>query len=118
MGGQFAWDPRNIRLHLTECQKDGKRIKGHEVRCELKDQPIMNANLLDFLHTTPRLIPKEWEEGRGQCVFFWGTIYRDGDRNLYVRYLYRSDGHWHWSDRGLDGDWYSDYLTAVSASLP
>ncbi len=97
-GGQFEFDPTKIVLRLDEGQKDGRIIKGHELRKKLANQPVFNANLLDFLLAHPNLIPEEW---KGKAIFFWGTIYRDSNGDLCVRYLV-----WH----GSEWDWYYDWL--------
>ena len=103
--GQQEWDPKKIKLHLDEAQKNGM-IKGDELRKHLNGLPILNANVLDYLLTNPHLIPKDWE---GKCVAFWGTIYRDsGDGRLHVRYLYWNSRRWSSLSNWLDVDW--DYL--------
>ncbi len=83
-GGQFTWNPEKVKLFLSVNQKDGKSIEGNKLRKELKDEPVMNANLLDYLLDHPHLIPEEW---KGKAVSFWGTIYRDSDEYLYFRFL-------------------------------
>lgn len=67
---------------------------------ELEDQPVLNANVLDFLREHPELIPDEW---KGKFTFFWGTIYRHRDGDLYVRCLYWDGGRWDWGCDSLDG---------------
>lgn len=90
--GQFQWDPAKIQLFLSKKQQKGY-IEGHMLRKELKGKPILNANILDYLFSHPELIPEEWKE---KNIFFWGTIYRDSDGDLYVRYLYWGGGKWCW----------------------
>jgi hypothetical protein len=80
-GGQLKWDPKKVSLYLPKRQQNGKVIGGNELREELKDQPVLNANVLDYLLANPHLIPEEW---KNKYVFFWGTIYRDSHGNLYV----------------------------------
>ncbi len=111
-GGQFAWDPMRIALYLADQQKSGV-IVGNELRKVLKDQPVLNANVLDYLLANPELIPEEW---KGKYIFFWGTIYRDSDGVLYVRYLYWRGGQWGWRYSWLGGDWYGPCPAAVLAS--
>ena len=92
-GGQFEWNTDNVELYLSDEQKKGP-IKGNELRKLLKDKPVLNANILDYLLAHSELIPEEW---KGKAIFFWGTIYRDSDGDLCVRYLYWNDGEWGWS---------------------
>ncbi len=102
-GGQFEFDPNKIKFWLSESQKKGSH-RGYDIREELKNQPVLNANLLDFLLKPENqyLIPEEW---KGKYIFFWGTIYRNAVGILYVRYLYWAGYRWHWSYDWLGGDW-------------
>jgi hypothetical protein len=97
----------------SEPQKKGKRIDGNKLRKELKGKPIYNANLLDYLLANYHLIPEEW---KSKYVFFWGTIYRDSDGDLYVRYLCWLVGRWRWGAAWLDDGWYGARPAAVPAS--
>jgi len=92
-GGLFKWDASKVRLHLSKNQKGHKYIQGHELRDELAKKPVLNANVLDYLLTHSELIPEEW---KGKCVYFWGTIYRHSDGNLYVRALCWGGECWEW----------------------
>lgn len=89
-GGQFTWDPTKVALFLSKKQQEGS-IEGNKLRKEMADQPVYNANLLDYLLDNPHLIPEEW---KGKAVFFWGTIYRNSDGYLCVRCLFWNGGHW------------------------
>jgi len=113
-GGQLAFNPAKINLYLSKGQKKGKVIQGHNLRKELKGQPVLNANVLDYLLAHPELIPEEW---KSKAVFFWGTIYRNSDGGLDVRYLYWCGGQWGWDDGWLDCDFYGSGPAAVSASI-
>lgn len=118
-GGQFAFDPTKIKLHLSPNQKGGKYIEGNKLRKELANEPVLNANVLDYFLKNPHLIPKEWKKDASDntCyIFFWGTIYRNFHDYLYVRSLYWYDGAWHWNDRWLDFDWDGYDPAAVLAS--
>ncbi len=114
-GGQFVWDPTKVELYLSKSQKDGKTIEGNKLRKELENDPVFNANLLDYLLKNPHLIPEEWkkdEKGNTRDIFFWGTIYRDSDGSLYVRCLYWCDGQWNWRCGWLGFGW-DDYAPAA-----
>lgn len=118
-GGQFAFDPAKIKLHLSPNQRGGKFIEGNKLRKELVNEPVLNANVLDFLLKNPNLIPEEWKKdasGNTRYIFFWGTIYRRSLGHLYVRYLCWSDGSWYWLYYWLDVDWGGDNPAAVFAS--
>lgn len=58
-GGQFKWDASQMQLFLAEGQKNGKRIEGNKLRKELASQPVLNANVLDYMLAHPHLIPEE-----------------------------------------------------------
>lgn len=109
--GQLEWDPKNIQLWLAEGQKSGKHVEGNKLRKELEDQPVLNANALDYLLAHPELIPESWKD---KSIFFWGTIYRCSDGDLCVRCLFWNGGSWHWDFRWLDDD-FSSYNPAAVA---
>jgi len=98
-GGQLKLDLSKVKLHLSPNQMNGKCVEGNKLRKELASEPVLNANVLDYLLSHPELIPKEW---KGKYVFFWGTIYRDSDGDLCVRCLCWRGGAWGWSYVWLD----------------
>lgn len=108
-GGQLEWNSENIALYLSEKQKNGSFIEGNKLRQELQDQPVLNANVLDYLLANPNLIPEEW---KGKYICFWGTIYRNGNGNLSVRYLNWYGEQWYWYYYSLDS-YFSGYLPAA-----
>ncbi len=107
-GGQWKYDATKVSLYLSEGQKDGKCLTGTKLRQELESlfPPVMNANMLEFYLAHTSLIPEDW---KGKVIFFWGTIYRNADGNLYVRFLYWSGGRWCWYCDWLENDWSSAY---------
>ncbi|MFN3188194.1 MAG: hypothetical protein ACK42D_01445 [Candidatus Paceibacteria bacterium] len=109
--GVFKWSLDNVALYLDKGQKDGKWIKGNQLRKELEDKPVLNANVLDYLLAHPHLIPEEW---KGKVVFFWGTIYRRPLGRLCVRSLFWSGGRWRWYARWLGLGWDGDYPALLS----
>lgn len=111
-GGQLKFDATQVELYLSAKQNGGS-IGGKDLRDELKGKLVLNANVLDYLLANPHLIPEDW---KGKAVFFWGTIYRNSDGNLYVRYLYLSGGRWYWNFYWLDSDWYDSNPAALRAS--
>lgn len=103
-------DVSKIALWFSEEQKKGY-IEGNKLRKQIK-YPL-NANVLDHLLRHPEFIPEEW---KGKAVYFWGTIYRDSDGDLYVRCLYWNDGQWLWYYGWLGHGWRAGSPAAVPAS--
>lgn len=97
--GLYKWNP-NLPLYLSEKQKKGS-ITGNDLKKELANQLVLNANVLDYLLAHQELIPESW---KGKAVFFWGTIYRNSDGLLCVRYLGWGGSEWDWNYRWLDYD--------------
>lgn len=110
-GGMFKFNPEKISLYLSEKQKKGN-IGGYDLRKELSDKPVMNANVLGCLLVHTELIPEEW---KGKYIFFWGTIYRNSVGDLYVRYLYWDGSKWYWFYFWLDDDFNSDCPAALAS---
>jgi len=121
-GGQMKWDPTRVRFHLSNGQKkNGNVIEGNKLRKEIAKLSGYNANLLDFLlkKENQHLIPEEWkqdEKGNTRYIYFWGTIYRDSDGDLCVRYLCWFGTRWDWSCYWLGDDWYDNGPALVPAS--
>ncbi len=44
-------------------------------------------------------------------------MYRNGDDNLYVRYLYWNGDRWNWNYNWLDNDWNSNNPALVRATI-
>lgn len=109
-GGEFKWNLEKVGFYWSKKQKDGNVIGGNDLRKELKNKPVFNANLLDFLLKNPHLIPDSW---KGKAIFFWGTIYRGSDGHLYVRCLRWNGDRWCWNNYWLENDWNSAYPAAV-----
>lgn len=108
-----------VILHLSKRQKGGKWLRGYELREELTDKPVLNANILDALYESPHLIPEDWkkdEDGNIRYIFFWGTIYRDSADDLCVRYLCFDVGVWGRDYIWLDGHWGGGDPAALFAS--
>jgi len=113
-GGKFEWNPLKIRLYLSDGQKEGRCINGNKLRKELEGQPVLNANVLDWLIAHPEFIPEAW---KGKCIYFWGTIYRRADGDLVVRCLRWYGNRWDWDYYWLGRGWFDDGPAALSASI-
>ena len=112
-GRQLVLGLSKVGLYLSPNQMDGKVIEGNKLRKELASEPVLNANVLDYLLAHPELIPEEW---KGKYVFFWGTIYRDSNGHLDVRCLCWGGGAWDWGGNWLGSDWVGGHPAAVLAS--
>lgn len=94
-GQLFEWNLSKIKLWLSKTQEDEQSLKGSELRNLLENQPVLNANVLDFLVKNPDLIPEEWKD---KLVFFWGTIYRGTGGKIIIRCLWFQES---WSSNYL-----------------
>lgn len=109
--GNLKFDSQEISLYLSKKQSKGT-IYGNDLRKELANKTVLKANVLDYLLAHTELIPEEW---KGKYVFFWGTIYRCADGDLYVRYLYWTGSQWDWGCHWL-GDGFGSGGRAALAS--
>lgn len=90
--GQIQWDPAKVTFYHSEKRKYSP-ISGDMLREELKTQPVLNANILDYLWKNSQLIPKDWKD---KWVFFWGTLYNNAGGALSVRCLIWDGDEWCW----------------------
>lgn len=102
-------DNRKVILYLSERQKNGRTIKGYELREELSGKRILHPSILDALIQNCHLIPKDWKKdksGNTRFIFFWAVIFRipSGDV-LYVRCLYFNVDQWRSYCRWLGSAW-------------
>ena len=111
--GELMLTPEALALYLDPGQQSDGVVKGDELKKLLEGQPVLPANVLDYLIAHPALIPESW---KGQYLFFWGTVYRYADGGLYVRYLYWIGDAWVWDCRWLDSGFGSTRPAAVPAS--
>lgn len=109
---------KQIVLHLSPNQKDGKVIEGNKLRAELETDkvPVLNACVLDYLLLHPELIPEEWKTVG--AIYFWGTVYRRPGGSLYVRCLCWGGSAWYWDGYWLGNDWNGQRPAATLASVP
>jgi len=111
-GGRFEWNLDEITIHqsLTNQQDHLQYIKGGDFLRELANEPICNANVLDYLLAHPELIPDDW---KGKNVYFWGTIYLGSDHRLSVRCLEWNVDKWGWKSRRFENDFCAFDYAAV-----
>ncbi len=109
-GGQLEWDVDKVALWLSDDQKDDKNPKGNKLREELENEPVLNANVLDYLLAHPYIIPDEW---KGKWVVFWGTIYCNSRGGLFVRCLNWNVHFWYSPHFWFGSEFYSHNPAAV-----
>jgi len=113
--GKLYQDGVEFNLHLDPGQKDGKWIKGHELREKLKDVPgHMHPNVIDALMENVHLIPESWK--RAGYIFVWRVGFRDQDGDLCVRCFCWNGGRWCVYCGWLADGWRDHSPAAVSAS--
>lgn len=104
-GGKWPFNPKQVELYLSPNQIGNKTIVGNELRKELVNVPVMNANLLDWYLAHQGFIPEEW---KGKGISFWGTIYCNFGGHLCVRHLWWDGVKWDWFYFRLDKGWNSN----------
>jgi hypothetical protein len=107
--GLIRWHPSDVALWSSAAQQQGAPIVGTDLRAQLEGRRVLNATVMDYLFDHPDLIPPDWE---GQCVFFWGTIYRRHG-GLAVRALALKDGILNSLSRRLHLRWFPGSPAAV-----
>ncbi|MDD4901544.1 MAG: hypothetical protein PHE24_00175 [Patescibacteria group bacterium] len=88
-------DGRKVIFFRSDRQQIGKTIKGFEIRKELANKSVLNANILDALVEFPEFITEEFKNEA--WIFFWGTIYCKTGGNLYVRCFHWAGSRREWS---------------------
>lgn len=106
--GKIEWEPAKFEFHLEPEQTTGYII-GKKLRKRLEGKPVVNAAFMDYLAAHPDLVPDSWKkdkQGRNRYIYAWGTIFRNSDDNLCVRYWCWNDGalqsFYRWLDVGWD----------------
>ncbi|MBI4119079.1 MAG: hypothetical protein HY452_02345 [Parcubacteria group bacterium] len=109
--GLLEWNPSKVALYLSNEQKH-EFVKGEDLKRDLAFHPVLPANVLDYLLAHPHLIPEAWKD---KSVFFWGTIYRDREDKMCVRFLYWHVGRWFCNQFWLECDWNDNCPAALRA---
>lgn len=112
--GKVRFDQIAVSLYLDDDQANNRLVGGYDLKKKLEGKNVLGAQLLDFYLKHPNLIPEDWKT-KG-WIFFWGTIYCDGDGNLYVRCLRWRGTRLISAYCGLDVGWNDNCPAAVSAS--
>lgn len=110
--GELVWSPEKIRLHIDDAQTKGM-IVGNELLKKLEGQPVLPANVGDYLLDHPALIPPDW---KWKYTYFWGTLCRDPDGNLCVRCLRWDGRNWGWYGDQLGRHWRDQDSAALLAA--
>lgn len=108
-GGLVQWDPSKIELLSLGCA-DTNAVR--KELCWYKDDPVMNACVLDYLIAKQYLIPRECEH---KHTFFFGTIFASSGGfsgswksiggACFAPYLYKHDGQWKSGLQYLGDNW-------------
>ena len=88
-GGEV--DASKIALYLDPRQQSKNLPTGDGLRTTYANKVVYNACVADHLMKNTSLIPESW---KGKYVCFWGTVYRNSDGSLFVRYVCWFDGQW------------------------
>ncbi len=104
-------------LFLDPMQIEGS-VRGNNLYEFLKEKntPVLNATVWEYLRDNESQIPEDWKfssKNSAQYVFFWGTIDRSPDGNLYVRYITWSGGNWVFSNYLMSGNWHEDFPAVI-----
>lgn len=117
--GTISWnkDTYKDNLFVHPLQIEGS-IRGNNLFEFIKEKnlPVMNACVWEYLKENFSAIPEEWkmdEKGNARYIFFWGTIDRSPEGDLYIRYLSWTGGNWTTSNYLLSGNWHEDFPAAV-----
>jgi len=117
--GAIEWnkEAQADTLFLAPMQIEGS-IRGNNLFEFIKEKniPVMNACVWEYLKANPEEVPEEWKmnsAGNACYIFFWGTIDRSPEGDLYVRYLSWTGGNWSASNYLLSGNWHEDFPAAV-----
>lgn len=110
-GGQFEWDPQKVKLSSLKHGQDGRLVRGYDFLRALAGQKILNGTALEYLVSSPFLIPWEW---RGRRILFSGTVYADHAQMYYCSVLSREGLRWIASFQSLD---YGVYASSFSVAV-
>ncbi|MDO8556974.1 MAG: hypothetical protein Q7R98_00735 [Candidatus Jorgensenbacteria bacterium] len=83
--GLFMLEPAKIETQVKLWTPDTVGIDGYKLYKELKNEPVLNVNILDHFLKYKHLIPESWKP---KNIFFWGTIYDYQSGHPCVRYLF------------------------------
>jgi hypothetical protein len=111
----FKWEPERVELYLSEKQKYRNYTDGKTLYQEMKDKKVLNFNVLNYLINHPQLIPREWSSP-GNCIFFWGTIFKNEYDCLFVSCLRWDSERYSWVldyNSLSDGFWHRKHYSAV-----
>ena len=117
----WAESKDTLTLFLHPQQLDGS-LRGNNLYEFFKEKnvSVLNATVWEYLKANPHDIPEAWKfsdkEG-SQYIFFWGTIDRSPNGDLYVRYLAWSGGNWLFSNYLLSGNWHEDFPAVVVGTV-
>ncbi len=109
-GGKFEWDPHKIKLYTPQHSQGDNLVSGYDFLRELAGKKTLNGTALEYLLSSPFLIPREW---RGRQILFLGTIYKDRAQTYYSSTLFHDGGRWIASSLQLDYEVYASSLAVA-----
>ena len=121
--GLLDWDKSKFKDHLflAPMQVEGS-IRGNNLYEFLREKgvPTMNASIWEYLKENQDEIPDEWKvdnRGSAKYIFFWGTIDRSPEGDLFIRYLSWTGGNWSFGNYLIGGNWHEDFPAAVYENI-
>lgn len=118
-GDKLFVDGREVTLYLTDEQRTGAIIKGHDLWKALKGKPVVHTAIMWALLDNPHLIPdglKRDEQNRTRYIYFWAVGFCGSRGDLCVLCLCWRGGGWRWGCGRLGGGWGSQGPAALLAS--
>jgi hypothetical protein len=112
-------DDRKVIFYLSKRQKEGKDLKGYELREELFGKSVLHPNILDALYEHQNIIPEDWrmdKDGNIHIIFFWGVIFCAVDGSFSVRSFFFLSNRWYRHERWLGDGWSFSSSAALLAS--
>jgi hypothetical protein len=109
-GERFEWSPQRVKLYSPQHGHSDELVRGYDFLKELAGQKTLNGTALEYLISSPFLIPREW---CGRQVLFPGTIYGDCAQMHYSSILFHDGRRWMASIHRLDYELYASSIAAA-----
>src|SRR5258708_3502622 len=86
-GDALYVEDRRVVVYRSPHQLTDGRVVAGLLRREVRNKPVLNAILVEYLIERPELIPLDWARDPPVYVFFWGTKYRAPDSVIRIPLL-------------------------------
>ena len=96
---------RKVIRYLSKTQREGKKIRGHELWDELSSFSVIHPNIGEALLKYNHFIPEEFErdvDGNTIYLGFWGATFRF-QGGVWVRIMYLDQKKWDWDLSAMNG---------------